>query len=124
MIMAHRPKRWLTCCVLALLLFAQGLQAWAACVSASASARDAFVVMPADCDMAPTEVNANLCLMQCLAADQSDGDGRMAPSPPPDTVVLRIPALPGSAGPAAVRFEQRARPCTGPPLSMLCRLRL
>lgn len=115
-------NRWLKYSVLALLLFAQAAMALDACVSASAKANDAFVVMPPDCDMVPAP--ANLCLMQCLSQDQSDSDARIAQLPTADAVVLRLPRDDPTLRRAGALPMRPARLCTGPPLSQLCRLRL
>ena len=90
--------------MLVFLLAAQAVLAAVPCVSPGATAADAFVPMPADCEQAPP---ANLCLQHCIAGDQSSGHGA-PPFPAPPVSVLQLLPAPQVDLP-------HSRLCTGPP---------
>ena len=116
--------RLLSASLVFLLLCGQAALAFAACVSATARAADAYAQMPADCDMPDMAARAQLCLAQCLAGDQIDTDGRPAPLPAADVPVLTLPRLPAEPASGAGWFQPPTLQATGPPLSLYCSLQL
>jgi hypothetical protein len=115
-------RRGLTRLVLGCLLFTQAALAVVPCVSAEASAADAFAAAAADCHAGPP---ANLCLAQCVAWDQSSGPVPAALAPPPSWTIEVLSVGPMQA-PAGVRFDSHlaARALGPPPFLRLCSLLL
>jgi hypothetical protein len=105
----HRRLTWP---LLGCLLFAQAALAALPCLSAKASATDAFAAAPADCHEPPP---ANLCLAQCVASDQSSGPAPAALAPPPSWTLEVIPVVSPPAGRTAGFDPYLAARALGPP---------
>jgi hypothetical protein len=115
-------RRSLARLMLGCLLFTQAALAVVPCVSAGASAANAFAATAPECHDAPPP---NLCLAQCVAWDQSSGPAPALLAPPPSWTIEVLPVAPMQA-PAGARFDSslQARALGPPPFLRLCSLLL
>ena len=118
-----RGRRNVARLLLACLLFTQAALAAVPCLSPAASVGDAFAAAaPPVCHKAPP---ANLCLAQCMAADQSSGPFQAALAPPPAPTLEVAPIVLVST-PAVRRPDPHmgVRALGPPPFLRLCSLLL
>jgi hypothetical protein len=101
--------------ILVFLLATQAVLAAVPCVSPGATAADAFVPMPADCEQAPP---ANLCLQHCIAGDQSSGHGAPPFPAPPVDVLLVLPVLQPGLPHARIYTGLPVTRTLGPPIQI------
>ncbi len=99
--------------VLVFLLGTQAVLAASPCVSAEATAADAFVPMPEGCDKA---AQSNLCLQHCLNADQSSAHAEMPVFHAPAVPLLILPLPLEAQVPVASPAEAVPGDAAGPPI--------
>ena len=109
----RRRLKFVARSMLVFLLATQAVLAAVPCVSPGATAADAFVPMPADCEQAPP---ANLCLQHCIAGDQSSGHGAPTFPATPVGVLLVLPAHQPGLPHTRLCTEPTATRTLGPPI--------
>jgi hypothetical protein len=99
--------------LLVFLLGANALLAALPCLSADATAADAFVSMPDGCDEAPP---SNLCLQHCIGSDQTSAYPQVPAFHAPAIPVLLLPVCNSILPAAAFLGEDTRARALGPPI--------
>jgi hypothetical protein len=109
--MTRIVTKWL----LAISIFAQLINVAQACLLEAARPAMAFATAPCPMGGEQESMSPNVCLSQCLQADQSSGSSHFALPSVPQVAVLIVPEARGDSRPTAPFSRIACHGGTGPP---------